>query len=124
MKKIVITGFVLLLNVSICRSGVERFYKEDISYNFGVAYYQDQHDSDAAMYAQLTGDIGDYIKGVVLGFGMTVPLNEIERTRPHFSIGTSIEAITGNDVFMDVYLGSYICVSPYGAWGIQLGVKF
>jgi len=128
MKKLLVVIAVLGLMVSTATADVVKVVGFDLDYkdsfpSMGVAYYTDEYDDDIAAYIQVTvaSLFGDR---AFLGFGGLAPLNHFERTRPHFSLHTTLNRLTGGDWWLDPQVGVYGVAGPYKAWGVQLGLAF
>ena len=85
---------------------------EEVEVSLGVAWYNDKYDTDElAAYIQTPLVRWEY---AYIGFGGTFPLQEIERSRPHFSLVAT---------YGIVELGVYAMASPHEAWGSHIGIR-
>ena len=136
MNKLLVTCLVLVSAISFVGSvngdGLRAFgyNKErgvydwsDMDPVFGIASYQGDflNHTVSAFYVQVP--VAKYGKNVRINFGLVVPSEwASELTRPEFSISYLWTDTLGLPGWIGLETGAYWAISPYRAWGVQLGL--
>ena len=125
MKKLVLVVLALIIAVPVMAGGPEfvvskMWNDKPFDVRFGVASYTDQYGgTGGALYVQTpVVEWGDFW----ISAGGVFPVENMDRSRPEFSLATSVGRWVDCPRWMNFELGAYVAASPYGAWGGQVGL--
>ena len=96
----------------------------EFSLRAGLGYYKDGHNTrredvtDIAVYVQTP--VVEWDKAWI-SFGGVFPLSHMKRSRPEFSLNTSVGQWLDVSDLLDFEIGGFWAMSPYGAYGGLLG---
>ena len=125
MKRLVVVVLVMVLAIPVMAGGLEFvakkwFNDEPFDVRFGVASYTDSYGgTGGALYVQTP--VVQW-SDLWLSFGGVFPVENMDRSRPEFSLATSVGCWVDCPKWMNWELGVYVAASPYEAWGGQVGL--
>lgn len=105
-----------------CHTIFDKNYDEKLELSIGCSSYNDDYSQDIGI--MLDTKIVEW-EFVYIGFGTVIPLNYPERTRPIFSLSTSLKKLINLNSIINPGISVYCGISPYGTfgtWGIGLSL--
>jgi hypothetical protein len=132
MRKVFVAALALMCVVASASAGpkfvaAEWFTTQDFKmhYRIGAAYYTEwdtEHEEvDDMVGLYLQTPVVEWDK-VWISFGTVVFFENFERTRPEFSLCTSVGKWVDCPQWLNWEIGPYIAVSPYGGHGVLIGL--
>jgi hypothetical protein len=96
-------------------------YTDYADVDIGLAYYRDTTVTDVMAYMQFPA--AQLFGGrLYIATGLGVPVSNTDRTTAIYSLGTSVNRLTGRKWWLDPQVGVYGMIGHHHPYGAQLGV--
>jgi len=131
MRRILLVAVVLACLAGSASAGPkfvasDWFTTQDVKIHFriGAAYYNEwdsEHDGVETVGMYLQTPVVEWDK-VWINFGTLLLFDHFERSRPEFSLATSIGEWVDCPQWLNWEIGTYVAVSPYHGYGVHVGL--